>query len=59
MSYTTFEYSKPVISAQTMNTDGSIDVSVKVKNTGKVAGKRLSNYTLVMRSVVSSVQLRN
>ena len=41
MSYTTFEYSKPVISAQTMNTDGSIDVSVKVKNTGKVAGKEI------------------
>ena len=41
MSYTTFEYSKPVVSAQTMNTDGSIDVSVKVKNTGKVAGKEI------------------
>ncbi len=24
-----------------MNTDGSIDVSVKVKNTGKVAGKEI------------------
>ena len=27
-----------------MNTDGSIDVSVKVKNTGKVAGKSYQLY---------------
>ena len=39
MSYTTFEYGKPVISAKTMNQDGNLTVSVKVKNAGTVAGK--------------------
>jgi len=39
MSYTTFEYGKPVISAKTMNQDGTLTVSVKVKNTGKADGK--------------------
>ena len=41
MSYTTFEYGKPVMSAKTMNADGSIDILVKVKNTGKVIGKEI------------------
>lgn len=41
MSYTTFEYGKPMMSAKTMNADGSIDILVKVKNTGKVIGKEI------------------
>ncbi len=41
MSYTAFEYSKPVVSAKTMNADGSIDLTVKIKNTGEIAGKEI------------------
>ncbi len=36
LSYTTFEYSKPVVKA---DRDGNITASVTVTNTGKVAGK--------------------
>ena len=36
MSYTTFEYGKPVVK---LAKDGGITVTVSVKNTGKVAGK--------------------
>ena len=41
MSYTTFEYNKPVVSAKTMNADGSIDLTVRIRNTGKIAGKEI------------------
>lgn len=41
MSYTAFEYSKPVVSAKTMNADGSIDLTVKIKNTGEMVGKEI------------------
>lgn len=41
MSYTTFSYSKPAISSKTMTAEDSIQVSVMVKNTGKVAGKEI------------------
>lgn len=41
MSYTTFSYSKPAISSKTMTATDSIQVSVMVKNTGKVAGKEI------------------
>lgn len=41
MSYTTFEYSKPAVSAKTMNADGSIDLTVKIKNTGEMVGKEI------------------
>ena len=41
LSYTTFEYGKPVASAKKMSQDGTIDVTVKVKNTGNVAGKEI------------------
>ena len=37
-SYTTFEYSDLTLSASEMETDGEIEVSVKVKNTGDHAG---------------------
>ena len=35
LTYTTFEYSDLELSAKTMKADGSIDVSVNLKNTGK------------------------
>ncbi len=35
LSYTTFEYSAPRLSATTMAQDGSVEVTVTVKNTGK------------------------
>lgn len=41
LSYTTFEYSKPIASAKKIDANGSIDFTVKVKNTGKVAGKEI------------------
>ena len=41
LSYTTFAFSKPEISSKTMTEDGSITVSVKVKNTGNRAGKEV------------------
>ena len=34
LSYTTFEYSEPSLSADSMGADGSVTVSVSVKNTG-------------------------
>ncbi|WP_299605685.1 glycoside hydrolase family 3 N-terminal domain-containing protein [uncultured Aquimarina sp.] len=39
LSYTTFEYSNLSVSAEEMNEDGSIDVSVTVTNTGSRDGK--------------------
>ena len=39
LSYTTFEYGKPQLSASTLAADGELIVSIPVTNTGKVAGK--------------------
>ena len=41
MSYTTFAYGKAVASAKKMETDGTLTVTIPVKNTGKVAGKEV------------------
>lgn len=41
LSYTTFTYGKPVASAKTMAADGTLTVTVAVKNTGSVAGKKI------------------
>ena len=41
LSYTTFAFSKPEITNKKMNEDGTTTVSVKVKNTGDVAGKEV------------------
>ena len=41
LSYTTFAYGKPVVSAKTMTADGTPTVTVAVKNTGSVAGKEI------------------
>lgn len=39
LSYTTYKYSKPVLSAKKMNANETLSLSVKVKNTGALAGK--------------------
>lgn len=41
LSYTTFEYGKAVASAKKMTADDQLEISVKVKNTGAVAGKEV------------------
>ena len=41
LSYTTFTYSKPRASARTLDADGSLQISVKVQNSGSVAGKEV------------------
>jgi beta-glucosidase len=41
LSYTTFEYGKPTVSARTMTADGSVKVTTTVTNTGKRAGKEI------------------
>ena len=41
LSYTTFTYGKPVASAKTMAVDGTLTVTVAVKNTGSIAGKEI------------------
>ena len=38
LSYTSFEYSRPVLSAEKMSADENITASAKVKNTGDVKG---------------------
>ena len=42
LSYTTFTYGKPVASAKTMAADGTLTVTVAVKNTGSIAGKEIA-----------------
>ena len=41
LSYTTFEYVKPEVDKTVISENDSITVSVKVRNTGKVAGKEI------------------
>ena len=41
LSYTTFDYGKAVASAAKMSADGTLTVTVPVKNTGTVAGKEV------------------
>lgn len=41
LSYTTFKYGKPQLSAAQMSADGKITLSVDVTNTGSVAGKEV------------------
>lgn len=41
LSYTTFKYGKPTLSAKTMTTDGSITVSIPITNTGNCDGKEV------------------
>ena len=57
LSYTTFEYSKPVLSAPLMKSNGQTNVSVTVKNTGSRRGAEVvqlyirDDYASVTRPV--------
>ena len=53
LSYTSFDISAPRLSAQTIKPDGSVDVSVDVKNTGSRAGDEV--VQLYIHQQVSSV----
>lgn len=41
LTYTTFEYGKPVIDQKTMTADGTVTVRVKVRNTGSREGQEV------------------
>lgn len=53
LSYTTFEISEPVLLKNNYNIGETVDVMVKVRNTGKYAGKE--TVQLYMRDLVASV----
>jgi len=53
LSYTTFGYENLKLSSDKISEDGSIDVSVEVKNTGDYDGKEI--VQLYLRDVVGSV----
>nr|NQU92738.1 glycoside hydrolase family 3 C-terminal domain-containing protein [Bacteroidota bacterium] len=53
LSYTTFDYSKPVLSGETMTRDGSLTVAVDITNTGQYEGEEV--VQLYVRDLVGSV----
>jgi len=53
LSYTSFEYSDITIDKASMNDTETLNVSVKIKNTGKVAGKEI--VQLYVHDIESSV----
>jgi beta-glucosidase len=53
LSYSTFEYAKPTLSSPTIKPDGTLTVSVRVKNTSAVAGSEI--VQLYVRDLVGSV----
>lgn len=53
LSYTTFEIGTPRLSSAQIDASGTVEVSVDVRNTGKVAGDEV--VQLYVRDVVSSV----
>ena len=53
LSYTSFEIGSPLLSAGQIKTDGTVNVTVEVRNTGKVAGDEV--VQLYVRDLVSSV----
>lgn len=53
LGYTTFEYGEPRVSATTMRKDGSVDLTVSVKNTGSREGTEV--VQLYIRDLVASV----
>jgi beta-glucosidase len=57
LSYTTFAYSNLKTSAASLSAKGSVDVSVDVKNTGKVAGDEV--VQLYVKHIGSSVDRPN
>ncbi|HSP40870.1 MAG TPA: beta-glucosidase BglX [Gillisia sp.] len=52
LSYTTFEYSEPELSALEMNEEENLELSFNLKNSGKVKGKEV--VQLYLRDVVAS-----
>ena len=53
LSYTTFDVGAPVLSAATIPSNGTVTVSVSVRNTGKVAGDEV--VQLYVHELVTSV----
>jgi beta-glucosidase len=53
LSYTTFDVGPPVLSATSIPTHGTVKVTVRVRNTGKVAGDEV--VQLYMHELVTSV----
>ncbi len=53
LSYTTFDYGTPSLSATEIGKDGEIEVTCRVTNTGKVAGKEVPQ--LYVRDLVGSL----
>jgi beta-glucosidase len=53
LSYTTFDVGPPVVSAASIPSNGSVTVSVNVRNTGKVAGDEV--VQLYLHELVTSV----
>ena len=53
LSYTSFSYGKILANSNNMKADGSIEVSVEVTNTGKVAGEEV--VQLYIRDLVGSL----
>ncbi|MEY3422212.1 MAG: beta-glucosidase BglX, partial [Bacteroidota bacterium] len=53
LSYTTFEYTKPVISSTTMTKGKNLTVSLTVRNTGKMAGHEV--VQMYIRDLVGSI----
>jgi beta-glucosidase len=53
LSYTTFDVGPPVISAARIHSDGTVTVSVNVRNTGKFAGDEV--VQLYLHELVTSV----
>lgn len=49
LSYTTFEYGKPVADKKTMTADDTITFTVTVKNTGDREGQEVVQFILVTR----------
>jgi beta-glucosidase len=54
LSYTTFDYSNLKTSADTLNKDGTITVSVDVQNSGKIAGEEV--VQLYVKHLESAVE---
>ena len=52
LSYTSFNFGKPLLSAKEMTSEGTIEVTVPVTNTGKVEGKEV--VQLYLRDLVAS-----
>ena len=53
LSYTTFEYGKPRLSGTTMNANGTLNLTVNVKNTGKYDADEV--VQLYIRDVAASI----